>query len=77
MSAIEEAAPSATPGVPATRLELPSYDLLVEALRDVDVRGFILSRDGQERVRYSGYFPLTAAEASAELAKLGSPSSPR
>lgn len=33
------------PGVPATRLELPSYDLLVEALRDVDVRGFILSRD--------------------------------
>lgn len=31
---------------------------------------FILSRDGQERVRYSGYFPLSAAEARAELAKL-------
>lgn len=31
---------------------------------------FILSRDGQERVRYSGYFPLTAAEARRELAKL-------
>ncbi len=31
---------------------------------------FILSRDGQERVRYSGYFPLTAAEAKRELAKL-------
>lgn len=31
---------------------------------------FILSRDGQERVRYSGYFPLTAREARAELAKL-------
>ena len=31
---------------------------------------FILSRDGQERVRYSGYFPLGAAEARAELAKL-------
>lgn len=31
---------------------------------------FILSRDGQERVRYSGYFPLTAAEAERELAKL-------
>lgn len=31
---------------------------------------YILSREGQERVRYSGYFPLTAAEAEAELAKL-------
>ena len=31
---------------------------------------FILSRDGQERVRYSGYFPLSAAEAKRELAKL-------
>lgn len=31
---------------------------------------FSLSRDGQERVRYSGYFPLTAAEARRELAKL-------
>lgn len=31
---------------------------------------FILSRDGQERVRYSGYFPLTAPEAARELAKL-------
>lgn len=31
---------------------------------------YILSRDGQERVRYSGYFPLTAAEAQRELAKL-------
>jgi len=38
---------------------------------------FILSRDGQERVRYSGYFPLTAAEASRELAKLSATSSPR
>ena len=32
---------------------------------------FILSRDGQERVRYSGYFPLSATEASRELARLG------
>lgn len=31
---------------------------------------FILSRDGQERVRYSAYFPLTAAEAQAQLIKL-------
>lgn len=31
---------------------------------------FILSRDGQERVRYSGYYPLTAKQAAAELAKL-------
>jgi AraC-like DNA-binding protein len=45
VSEIEEAAPPATSGILATRLELPSYDLLVEALRDVDVRGFILSRD--------------------------------
>lgn len=31
---------------------------------------YVLSREGQERVRYSGYYPLTAAEARAELAKL-------
>lgn len=31
---------------------------------------YILSREGQERVRYSGYFPLTAAEAAEERAKL-------
>ena len=31
---------------------------------------YVLSREAQERVRYSGYFPLTAAEAAAELAKL-------
>ncbi|MEO5494970.1 MAG: substrate-binding domain-containing protein [Sphingomonas sp.] len=31
---------------------------------------FILSKDGQERVRYSGYFPLSAREAAAERAKL-------
>jgi len=31
---------------------------------------YILSREGQERVRYSGYHPLTAAEARVELAKL-------
>lgn len=31
---------------------------------------FILSRDGQERVRYSGYFPLRNNEAARELAKL-------
>lgn len=31
---------------------------------------YILSREGQEWVRYSGYHPLTAAEAKAELAKL-------
>lgn len=31
---------------------------------------YVLSREGQERVRYSGYFPLTAAEARVELAKL-------
>jgi ABC-type phosphate transport system substrate-binding protein len=36
---------------------------------------FILSRDGQERVRYSGYFPLSAAEARTELAKLDQASS--
>jgi ABC-type phosphate transport system substrate-binding protein len=31
---------------------------------------YVLSRDGQEPVRYSGYFPLTAAEVQAELARL-------
>jgi ABC-type phosphate transport system substrate-binding protein len=31
---------------------------------------YILSRDGQEPILYSGYFPLTAAEAKEELAKL-------
>lgn len=31
---------------------------------------YVLSREGQERVRYSGYFPLTAVEAAAELARL-------
>lgn len=31
---------------------------------------FVLSRDGQERVRYSGYFPLTAAETRVQLARL-------
>jgi len=31
---------------------------------------FILSRDGQEPVLYSAYFPLTAAEAAEELSKL-------
>ncbi|MBB5502734.1 substrate-binding domain-containing protein [Paraburkholderia sp. MM5384-R2] len=30
---------------------------------------YILSRDGQEPVRYSAYFPLNAAEAREELAK--------
>jgi ABC-type phosphate transport system substrate-binding protein len=38
---------------------------------------FILSKDGQERVRYSGYFPLSAAEASAEMAKLSTGRSPK
>ncbi|MFP3566497.1 substrate-binding domain-containing protein [Paraburkholderia sp. SIMBA_030] len=31
---------------------------------------YILSREGQEPVRYSAYFPLTAAEVREELAKL-------
>ena len=31
---------------------------------------FILSRQGQEPIRYSGYFPLTADEVRQELAKL-------
>jgi ABC-type phosphate transport system substrate-binding protein len=31
---------------------------------------FILSRDGQERVRYSGYFPLSAREVATQLATL-------
>jgi ABC-type phosphate transport system substrate-binding protein len=31
---------------------------------------YILSREGQEPVRYSAYFPLTAAEAQQELVKL-------
>ncbi|PMS28850.1 phosphate ABC transporter substrate-binding protein [Paraburkholderia rhynchosiae] len=31
---------------------------------------YILSRDGQEPVRYSAYFPLSAAEVREELAKL-------
>jgi ABC-type Fe3+ transport system substrate-binding protein len=31
---------------------------------------YILSREGQEPILYSGYFPLTAAEAKEELAKL-------
>src|SRR5260221_5388688 len=31
---------------------------------------YILSRDGQEPILYSGYFPLTAVEVKEELAKL-------
>jgi hypothetical protein len=31
----------------------------------------VLSREGQDPVRFSGYFPLSASEAEAELAKLG------
>lgn len=31
---------------------------------------YILSREGQEPILYSGYFPLNAQEANAELAKL-------
>ena len=31
---------------------------------------FVLSREGQEPVAYSGYFPLTAKEVAQELAKL-------
>ncbi len=31
---------------------------------------YILSREGQEPILYSGYFPLSAVEAKAELAKL-------
>ncbi|RJG11287.1 phosphate ABC transporter substrate-binding protein [Massilia cavernae] len=31
---------------------------------------YVLSAQGQEPIRYSGYFPLSAAEARAELAKL-------
>jgi ABC-type phosphate transport system substrate-binding protein len=31
---------------------------------------YILSREGQEPILYSGYFPLTAAQAKEELAKL-------
>ena len=31
---------------------------------------FVLSRDAQEPILYSGYFPLTAAEIREELAKL-------
>ena len=31
---------------------------------------YVLSRDGQEPILYSGYFPLTADEVRAELAKL-------
>jgi len=32
---------------------------------------FILSKEGQEDVRYSGYYPLSGLEAREELAKLG------
>ena len=31
---------------------------------------YVLSRPAQEPILYSGYFPLTAAEAREELAKL-------
>jgi ABC-type phosphate transport system substrate-binding protein len=31
---------------------------------------YVLSREGQEPILYSGYYPLTAAEANEELAKL-------
>jgi len=31
---------------------------------------YVLSREGQEPILYSGYFPLTAAEVEEELAKL-------
>jgi hypothetical protein len=31
---------------------------------------YVLSRDAQERILYSGYFPLRADEVKEELAKL-------
>jgi ABC-type phosphate transport system substrate-binding protein len=31
---------------------------------------YVLSRQGQEPILYSGYFPLTAQEVNEELAKL-------
>jgi ABC-type phosphate transport system substrate-binding protein len=31
---------------------------------------YVLSREGQEPILYSGYFPLTAREAAVELARL-------
>jgi len=50
------------------RLERPSGVALAPPVREFLT--YILSREGQERVRTSGYFPLNAAEAAVERAKL-------
>ena len=50
------------------RLECPPGSTIAPPIREFLT--YILSREGQERVRTSGYFPLTAAEAAVERAKL-------
>jgi phosphate transport system substrate-binding protein len=50
------------------RLECPPGTTIAPPIREFLT--YILSREGQERVRTSGYFPLTAAEAAVERAKL-------
>lgn len=52
------------------RLRRPSGAPLAPQVREF--LRYILSREGQESIRYSGYFPLTAAEVEAELTKLNS-----
>ena len=50
------------------RLQRPRGQTLSPAVKEF--LRYVLSRDGQEPIPYSGYFPLTAQEADAELAKL-------
>ena len=50
------------------RLERKPGEAVAPAVREF--LRFVLSREAQERILYSGYFPLNAHEAAEELAKL-------
>ncbi|HEY3634230.1 MAG TPA: substrate-binding domain-containing protein [Caldimonas sp.] len=50
------------------RLQRPREQALAPAVKEF--LRYVLSREGQEPILYSGYFPLTAQEVNEELAKL-------
>src|SRR5258706_26543 len=70
----EGTAPNASTGrYPLTRYMYIRLNRAPGAPLPPDIKEFlryILSREGQEPILYSGYFPLTAAEVREELAKL-------
>ena len=70
----EGTAPNASSGrYPLTRYMYIRLNRAPGAPLPPDIKEFlryILSREGQEPILYSGYFPLTAAEVREELAKL-------